>query len=466
MVRKLLAWTWIVWLPACGSADKPFDYCGSKPPDAACYAEKRDPGSDQVSLAMAIADKQLELHPADTLAWDWEEAVMLVGLDELYRVTGRAAYLDYLQAYCDHHIAQGYEMISSDTAAPAQAALAVYRETGEEKYRLVVEDALHYLYEEALRTEQGGINHLGTSDLLGITLWVDSLFMFGNLLTHWGELEDDQPALDEFVFQFDLFSELMQEEPGWFKHAWGWSGPQDDDVYWARGNAWVTAAGYEHLRARQVRGERIESIEASLARQVQAIMASQAESGLWWNIPNRPGEIYEETSASALFAYALARAWRYGLAGDEVLPVIARAMAAVEDRIETDEQGRPVVTGVSGPTTAGTFDMYALVPLEDDLGYGLGAVILALVETAGLPLPEPWPGAALAVDLHAQIDDGGAFDLLASRICHALVQLLDAGGRGAGQQVDLRRFFHVIDALGAPLVGIVGPADMKTIAVV
>jgi len=40
---------------------------------------------------------------------------------------------------------------------------------------------------------------------------------------------------------------------------------------------------------------------------------------------------------------------------------------------------------VSAATEAGTFDYYKGVKVADDLAYGVGAVLLALVETSGLP---------------------------------------------------------------------------------
>ena len=100
---------------------------------------------------------------------------------------------------------------------------------------------------------------------------------------------------------------------------------------------------------------------------------------------NRPGETYLETSASALFAYSLARAWRYGLVDDVVLPTVEQAAAGVRSMITTDAQDRPVVTGISGPTMAGSFEYYKEIPIGDDLPFGLGAVLLMLIDTSGLP---------------------------------------------------------------------------------
>lgn len=368
-----------------GGETKPFDYCTGDPPDEACYREKRDPGSEQIALAEAIVQKQIEDHPADTMDWNWEEAVLMVGVHELYRVTGKNEYRDYYKDWIDYHITQGYEMLSSDTSAPTRLALELYAQGGEQKYKDVVDDFFTYINEDALRTKEGGLNHLGTDDTFGITLWVDSLFMFGGVLIRWGEEAGDRAALDEFAFQHAIFTDLLQKEPGWYKHAHDWLGNQDEDVYWGRGNGWVAAATADYLRVLLARGEKDKAARQALEKLFTAIIATQdSQSGLWWTVVNRPGETYLETSASALLAYSLARAWRYGFVDDSVLPTVEQAVAGVRAMVTTDAQDRPVVTGISGPTMAGSFEYYKEIPIIDDLPFGLGAVLLMLVETSGL----------------------------------------------------------------------------------
>lgn len=364
----------------------PFDWCDDAPPDEACFRERRDPGSAGIAKALAIARSQIERIPPSKVSWGWEDGVLMTGIVDLYRVTGDPELFDYVRDWIDHHLASGYFVTNSDTCPPAYAAFALWRETGSAKYRAVVDEILSYLYDVAPRTEDGGINHLGTTEVFGITLWVDSLFMFGETLIRLGEQDGDDRALDEFASQYSVFAKHLQEAPGLFKHAWQWALPQDEGIYWARGNGWISAAGYDYLRARAVRGETDEAVRESLARHTAAVVASQdPQTGLWWTVLNRPGETYLETSAAALFALGLARGWRAGLLGDDVLPVIRKAMEGVQSRIVPGTDGKPVVTGVSGPTTAGTFQTYATVKLEDDLTYGIGAVILALIETSGLP---------------------------------------------------------------------------------
>lgn len=361
-----------------------FDACDPhEVPDEACYAARREPSSASALLATQIALRYIDVHPAALQAWDWEEGVLMFALTELYRVTGDARIRAYFSEWLDHHIAQGYSIAWSDSCPPALTALALFAKTGRQAYAEVPREVLRYVAEDALRSEEGGISHLGSLDL--VTLWVDSLFMLGMVLTRAGEAFDDSSALAEMGRQLAVFAQLLQGGGGLFVHAHGWPLAHDDDIYWARGNSWVTVAAADYLRARLLRHESDEVAALILDRQVAGILAAQdPDTGSFWTILNRPGMTYLETSATALFAYGLARAYRYGLASQTVLEPLSRAALAVQGAIMQDDQGRPYVTGISGPTGVGRFEDYAEVEVKDDLSYGVGAAILALIETSGL----------------------------------------------------------------------------------
>ncbi len=368
------------FLVACSdSKSEPPADAAPPPPPCTPAGPTATPATPEIELARSIADRWILVHPAEGLEWNWTDAVLMTSIVELWRRTADVRYRDYLQRWIDHHVKEGYYVTTSDRCLPAVAANELYRTTCKTEYRTVNETVLRYLYDEARRTDDGGINHLGTSTIFPPTLWVDSLYMFGEVLIRWGEAENDTRALDEFQKQYLLFAKHLQDASGWFVHGYQWGTPQDPNVYWARGNGWVLAAGYDYLRVRND-----DAVKASLAKLASAVVAAQDTSGLYWTVVNRPNEPYLETSASALFATGLARGRRIGALDANVVPVVRKAIEGIKTKLVNDDQGRPVVTGTSGPTNVGGFDNYARIEVEDDLPYGVGAVILALVGASGL----------------------------------------------------------------------------------
>ncbi|MCA9610704.1 MAG: glycoside hydrolase family 88 protein, partial [Myxococcales bacterium] len=319
------------------------------------------------------------------LAWDWVDAILVHALMELSRVTGDAALRAYAAAWLDHHIGVGYDIAWSDHCPPMLAATPLFAERGELRHLRIVEDVLGY-FVSAPRTADGGIGHLGRFGRVSPRQWLDSLMMVAVPIARWGELANDPAWIGAGTEQAEIFAETMQDDSGWLVHAYPFDDDQSPDTFWARGNGWVVLATHELLRIHRVRGEDPPAalVDATTRLSDAVIAAQDPTTGLFWTVVNRPGDTYLETSATALFAYGLARGVRYGWRDATVRDAVRAAMDGVIANVSYDGDGRPVVGGISGPTSVGTYDYYASVAVEDDLPYGLGAVILALTEVSGL----------------------------------------------------------------------------------
>ena len=361
-----------------------YDVCEpGEAPDEACYAQKRDPKSSEVAMATEVALGYIQRHPPEKMEWDWEEGVLMFAMVELYRVTRDKRFRAYYKAWLDHHVKAGYDIRWSDSCPPGLAALAMSREGAGKVYDKIVDDIVAY-YQSAPRTTEGGISHMGKTIELIKTLWLDSLFMVGVVVARQGERNHDQQLIDSIGQQFGIFAKLLQSKGGFLKHAHNWPG-QQDGVFWGRGNAWVTASAHEYLRIQRLRGKPDAAVQGIMNKQVRAIIDSQDQTrGLWWTVLNSPNDNYLETSASALFVYGMARGYRYGERGEEVMLPIRRAMVGIRSKISNKVSTGPVVTDISGPTSVGAKKYYAGIKKQDDLSYGVGAVILALLETSGL----------------------------------------------------------------------------------
>jgi unsaturated rhamnogalacturonyl hydrolase len=135
------------------------------------------------------------------------------------------------------------------------------------------------------------------------------------------------------------------------------------------------------------------ALRAVLSRLSRAIVHAQDKpSGVWWQVLDAPGreKNYREASASAMFVYALAKAVRLGLVERaEVEPAIERGSRGLLEQFASfDEHGQLhlknicKVAGLGGdPYRDGSYAYYTSTEISDRDPKGIGAFILATVET-------------------------------------------------------------------------------------
>jgi unsaturated rhamnogalacturonyl hydrolase len=164
----------------------------------------------------------------------------------------------------------------------------------------------------------------------------------------------------------------------WF-HGWTFEGRHNfAGARWGRGNAWVTACILDLIEIGALPGGVRLYLEGVLTTQVTALLPLQCDSGMWRTLLDDPAS-YEETSATAGFAYGLLKASRLGIGGTEWAEAGWRAVAAVLQSID----GSGTVQGVSYGTRMGhDLQFYRDIPIQPT-GYGQALAILCLVEADG-----------------------------------------------------------------------------------
>lgn len=334
--------------------------------------------SEQRQLAVIVADSWIKRHPAVDMGWDWGPAVLAHGMLDLYERTGDPQYRKYVEDWL-YSWEGAYPQLWSDTVAPAALAARLAAWDCDPIFWRMATEAMRYLEDETPRTEQGGISHLGVF-LPGVPqLWVDSLFMFGGLMMGYAEASGSREPLYMMAEQVQIFSDLLQDPgTGLYRHAWLPDGPYPEEaVFWGRGNGWVAfAVG----RLVEMLGEQSAAVKAVHKKLMDGVLATQDPSGLWWTVMNQPGTPtnYLEVSASALFAEGLRLGMESGvIAGSDVSSAYALALSAVVASVD-DPNGQALVQGISTATQPSTAEWYGAVPVEEDVHYGVGAVIMSL----------------------------------------------------------------------------------------
>ncbi|MFD2569174.1 glycoside hydrolase family 105 protein [Spirosoma soli] len=214
------------------------------------------------------------------------------------------------------------------------------------------------------------------------TLWLDDLFMAIPALAQMGKLTGDQKYFDEAVKQVMLFSKRMfNKEKGLYMHGWVEGMDVHPEFHWARANGWAIMTKVELLDVLPENHPGRAAILDLLRAHAKGLAACQSGSGFWHQLLDR-NDSYLETSATAIYAYSIARAINRGwLDGLAYAPMTMLAWNAVSTKVNAEGQveGTCVGTGMA-------FDpaFYYHRPINVFAAHGYGPVLLAGAEVINL----------------------------------------------------------------------------------
>ncbi|WP_309120274.1 glycoside hydrolase family 88 protein [Paenibacillus sp.] len=310
--------------------------------------------------------------------WEWPQGVALFSLYLYYKESGKPELLDFLTSWFDRHLAAGTVPEKNiNTMCPMLTLSFLVEETGRENYRELCLEWLDYAMNELPRTEEGGFQHIVSGRTNEGELWDDTLYMTVLFTARMGVLLGRGDCVQESVRQFLVHLKYLTDPvTGLFFHGWSFV---DKSYYagalWGRGNAWYTAGLVDYLDIVDLPFGVKQFLLGSLERQAKTLSALQADSGLWHTLLTDP-TTYEETSATAAFAYGILKAVRLGYLPETYAAVGWKAAQGVMGNI--DENG--TVHGVSYGTGLGRdLDYYRGIPVCP-MPYGQSMTLLMLVE--------------------------------------------------------------------------------------
>jgi unsaturated rhamnogalacturonyl hydrolase len=258
-----------------------------------------------------------------------------------------------------------------DYGAMGASVIEVYAHDRDARYRRYLQDAADYATTRQNRLPDGTF-------VRGFprrwTLWADDLYMSVAFLSRMARLAGEGRYLDDAARQVVNFQHyLFDDRAQLMYHDWYSDTERPGVAFWGRANGWALLAQVD-LLDRLPRGHpRRDTLLVLLRRHLEGVVARQDTSGLWHQLLDRE-DSYLETSASAMFTYALARAVNRGYVGRRFAAAARRGWAGVASRIRDDGriEGTCAGTGVSDSLS----DYYRRpTPLNDV--HGIGAVLLA-----------------------------------------------------------------------------------------
>ena len=144
--------------------------------------------------------------------------------------------------------------------------------------------------------------------------------------------------------------------------------------HWARANGWAIMALVELLTVLPKDHPDRPFLIGVLNEHATALRRLQASSGLWHQLLDRP-DSYQETSSSAMYVFAMARAVNYGwLSRSTYAPVILRGWNGVTTKVNATGQveGTCIGTGLGWDDT-----FYLTRPTDVNAAHGYGPIFLA-----------------------------------------------------------------------------------------
>ena len=220
------------------------------------------------------------------------------------------------------------------------------------------------------------------------TLWLDDLYMSVPALAQMGKLTGERRYYDEAVKQVTQFAPRMfVESKGLYRHGWVQDMAEHPDFHWARANGWAILTKVELLDVLPNDHPGRPAVLKLLRAHARGLADRQAGSGFWHQLLDRP-DSYLETSATAIYCYAIAHAINQGWLDAKVYgPMTLLAWNAVSTKVNAQGQveGTCVGTGMG-------FDpaFYYYRPVNVYAAHGYGPVVLAGAEIIQLLKQHPY----------------------------------------------------------------------------
>jgi unsaturated rhamnogalacturonyl hydrolase len=357
----------------------------------------------ELPWSQRIAASALARYDMGQSRWNYKYGLLLKGICDLWQQTGNGRYWQALVAYGERFVGDNGEIktyrpdeYNIDNINAGKCLFPLYRETGEQRYRLAIDSLREQLCHHP-RTNEGGFWH---KQIYPYQMWLDGIYMGDVFYAEYAATFAEPEAFDDIAFQF-LTIEKHTRDPqtGLLYHAWDESGQMPwansetgcSPHFWSRAIGWYVMAVVDALEVFPTDHPACAEFVAILERTLTAVSHYQDKAtGLWWQIldqGDRAGN-YLEASGTSMFVYAIAKGVRHGYLDKNWLSVANRAFAGllthlvtIDDKGLVDLNGICSTAGLGGvPYRDGSFEYYVNEPVITNDLHGVGAFLNAAVQ--------------------------------------------------------------------------------------
>ena len=335
--------------------------------------------------------------------WNYIDGCMITALLAMADISKDARYFDFARRFIDAFVGGDGavrtfkpEKHTLDDINEGRVLFTLYDRTGDGKYRLAA-DALKRALDAQPRTPEGSFWH---KQIYPNQVWLDGIYMAMPFLAlyegHFGGGD-----YSDILRQVRVVREHMRDAAtGLYYHGYDasrkafWADAQTglSRSFWLRSIGWFAVA----------LADLVELVPVDAGRdELTALLSDLAESawhfhdpktGLYWQVPDRPGEAgnYLESSGSAMLAYAMLKGARLGALapiwaerGQQTFDGIVKHRLAIDADGQLSLSGICLVAGL-GPEDNrrrdGSYEYYISEPVVQNDAKGVAPFVLCYTE--------------------------------------------------------------------------------------
>ncbi len=371
-----------------------------------CVAQKKGTSQAGVSpLEWSVRMSESVMQRNDSLVkstrtpnkWQYDIAWLAGSIARLSDATGDDKYFRYMKTYMDYYVnpdgtARYYtlEEYNLDRIRPAVNLFALWRKTGDDRYKTTLQNHIQQLKTHP-RTSEGGFWH---KKIYPHQMWLDGLFMASPFMAQYGAEFNESVWFDEVVRQITLvYRHTLDPKTGLLYHGWdesreqGWSNPETGQSpnFWSRAIGWYVVAIVDILDFLPADHPGRPELIGILNCVSEALLkVRDPESQLWYQVTDagsRKGN-YLEASGSGMFMYAFIKGAQKGYLPAKYLDEGKKTYQGMIKRlINIDENGLVNLEQTCGGAGLGgdrdgSFDYYISETIVQNDSKGMAAFIL------------------------------------------------------------------------------------------
>jgi len=336
--------------------------------------------------------------------WNYEYSFFMAGAYRQGKKINNPEYVSYAKQWIDGFITDEgtfrpnvYTMkeYKLDDILPGRVVLYLYDETGDKKYKSIVDTLMLHLSQQP-KTSDGGYWH---KEIYPYQMWLDGIFMADVFSMQYASAFNAPEWYDESIHQIKLIYEhTLDPATGLLYHGWDesknpvWAHPEKgtSPEFWGRAVGWYLMALVESLDyIPESHPERKDVIKILQDLSAAVRKYQDPQSKLWYQVLDKgkqPGN-WIETSCSAMFAYAFAKGHRLGFLDETYLATAIEAFDALLDQhVYADDAGnlhldQTVKIGTLNPKNSkGDFEYYVTTERRIDDYKGLASLLFLSIE--------------------------------------------------------------------------------------